>query len=99
MNAPLLQVRNLRVEFSGRPAVRDVNFELFPAETVGLVGESGAGKSTLARALLRLLQPVQGSVVFSGLDLLSSPTAALRAQRVPRRSICAPDLARHDCLL
>jgi oligopeptide transport system ATP-binding protein len=81
MNAPLLQVRNLRVEFSGRPAVRDVNFELFPAETVGLVGESGAGKSTLARALLRLLQPVQGSVVFSGLDLLSSPTAALRAQR------------------
>jgi oligopeptide/dipeptide ABC transporter ATP-binding protein len=81
MNAPLLRVRNLHVEFGGRPVVRDVNFDLFAAETVGLVGESGAGKSTLARAVLRLLQPARGSVEFSGLDLLKIPRAALRAQR------------------
>ncbi|HEY2462945.1 MAG TPA: oligopeptide/dipeptide ABC transporter ATP-binding protein [Steroidobacteraceae bacterium] len=81
MNAPLLQVKNLRVEFAGRPAVRDVNFDLTSGETIGLVGESGSGKSTLARALLRLLQPEQGSVEFSGLDLLKSTPAAMRAQR------------------
>jgi oligopeptide transport system ATP-binding protein len=81
MNAPLLQVRNLRVQFGRQPAVRDVNFDLFSGETVGLVGESGAGKSTLARALLRLLQPAFGSVVFSGLELLNNSPAAMRAQR------------------
>jgi oligopeptide/dipeptide ABC transporter ATP-binding protein len=81
MNAPLLQVRNLQVEFGQQTAVRDVNFDLFAGETVGLVGESGAGKSTLARALLRLLQPAHGSVEFSGQDLLKSPPAVVRAQR------------------
>jgi oligopeptide transport system ATP-binding protein len=81
MNSALLQVRNLRVEFGRQTAVRDVNFDLFSAETVGLVGESGAGKSTLARALVRLLQPAHGSVELSGLDLLKSPTAVMRAQR------------------
>jgi oligopeptide/dipeptide ABC transporter ATP-binding protein len=81
MNAPLLQVRNLHVEFGRHAAVRDVNFDLFSAETVGLVGESGAGKSTLARALLRLVQPARGSVKLAGLDLLKSPPAMMRAQR------------------
>ena len=81
MSAVLLQVRNLGVDYGRRIAVRDVNFDLFCGETVGLVGESGAGKSTLARALLRLLQPARGSVALSGLDLLKSPPAAVRAQR------------------
>ena len=80
-NAPLLQVRNLRVEFGRRTAVHDVNFDLFAAEAVGLVGESGAGKSTVARALLRLLSPEQGSVELGGVDLLKCPPAEMRAQR------------------
>ena len=77
---PLLRVRNLRVEFAGQIAVRDVSFDLFGGETVGLVGESGSGKSTLARAVLRLLQPTRGSVEFMGVDLGCS-AARLRAQR------------------
>jgi oligopeptide/dipeptide ABC transporter ATP-binding protein len=81
MNAALLQVRDLCVEFGRHPAVRDVNFDLFSGETVGLVGESGAGKSTVARALLRLLQPARGSVTFLGLDLLKSEPAVMRMQR------------------
>jgi oligopeptide transport system ATP-binding protein len=58
-----------------------VNFDLSAGESVGLVGESGSGKSTLARAILRLLEPAQGSVEFLGLDLLKCPRKALRAQR------------------
>jgi len=81
MKTPLLQVRNLRVDFDRRSAVRDVSFDLFSGETVGLVGESGAGKSTLARALLRLVQPAHGSVELSGRDLLTSSPAEMRAQR------------------
>jgi oligopeptide transport system ATP-binding protein len=81
MSAALLQVRNLRVEFGRQAAVRDVSFDLFSGETVGLVGESGAGKSTLARALLRLLRAAHGSVELSGMDLLKSPPEGVRAQR------------------
>jgi oligopeptide transport system ATP-binding protein len=81
MNNPLLRVRDLCVDFGANPAIRGVNFDLSAGETVGLVGESGSGKSTLARAILRLLQPVQGSVEFLGVDLLRCSDAALRAHR------------------
>jgi oligopeptide transport system ATP-binding protein len=80
VRTPLLRIRNLGVEFDGRTAVRDVSFDLFGGETVGLVGESGSGKSTLARAILRLLQPTRGSVEFMGADLGAS-AARLRTQR------------------
>ncbi|HEX3913529.1 MAG TPA: ABC transporter ATP-binding protein [Steroidobacteraceae bacterium] len=81
MSDPLLQVRNLTVDFGAQRVLSDVNFDLFRAETLGLVGESGSGKSTLARAILRLLRPAQGSVEFSGVNLLSSSARVLRAQR------------------
>jgi oligopeptide transport system ATP-binding protein len=81
MSNPLLQVRDLRVDFGRQAALRDVSFELFSGETVALVGESGSGKSTLARAILSLVQSAQGSVEFMGLDLLRSPGPVLRAQR------------------
>jgi oligopeptide transport system ATP-binding protein len=77
---PLLRVRDLRVQFGGQTAVRDVSFDLYGGETLGLVGESGSGKSTLARAILRLPRPTRGNVEFMGLDL-AAPAAALRAQR------------------
>jgi oligopeptide transport system ATP-binding protein len=77
----LLRVSGLRVEFGARVALFDVSFELFAGETVGLVGESGSGKSTLARAILRLLRPSRGSVMWRGEDLLSCAAARLRGLR------------------
>ena len=66
-------------------AVNNVSFEVYPGETLGLVGESGCGKSTLARTLLRLIQPMQGDVVFDGdnitnLSLRSQKLRSLRRQ-------------------
>jgi oligopeptide transport system ATP-binding protein len=81
MPEPMLRVRDLRVDFGAHAAIRDVSFELYAGETVGLVGESGSGKSTLARAILRLVRAGGGEVVWRGRDLLVCGGAELRALR------------------
>ena len=77
---PLLSVRDLHVHFNARgeglfpkkrtlKAVNGVNLDLYPGETLGIVGESGCGKSTLARALLNLIPATSGHVVWLGKDM------------------------------
>jgi len=69
---PLLEVRNMRVEFKianrRQPfvAVRDVNFTIYEGETFGLVGESGSGKTTIGRAIIRINPLAAGEVLFRG---------------------------------
>src|ERR1700688_4780906 len=77
----LLRVTDLCVEFGARAVLRDVTFDLYAGETLGLVGESGSGKSTLARAILCLIRSSRGSVVWRGQDLLAREPAALRPLR------------------
>ncbi|MDF7812435.1 ABC transporter ATP-binding protein [Hymenobacter sp. YC55] len=90
--APLLQVEKLNVHFPIRKgffnrkpevvrAVDGVSFDIYPGETVGLVGESGCGKTTLGRALLRLVEPTSGSILFEGVDLAKLPAGELRRRR------------------
>ncbi|HYL00047.1 MAG TPA: ABC transporter ATP-binding protein [Steroidobacteraceae bacterium] len=62
-------------------ALRGVTFELAAGEALGVVGESGGGKSTLARAVLALLRPTGGEVVWMGRQLLALPSRELRALR------------------
>src|SRR6188768_187474 len=91
-NMNLLEVKNLKVHFPVKAgmfsrvresvkAVDDVSFSIAPGETLGLVGESGCGKTTLGRAIVRLIEPTAGSVVFAGKDLVHLSGAELRAQR------------------
>ena len=88
----LLEVRNLRVHFPVRQglfsrarqfvkAVDDVSFHLDPGETLGVVGESGCGKTTLGRAIVRLLEPTAGSVLFEGEEITRLAGVQLRARR------------------
>ena len=52
---PILQVRNLRVEFGSVTAVDDVSFDIYAGETLAVVGESGSGKSVTALSIMRLV--------------------------------------------
>jgi oligopeptide transport system ATP-binding protein len=87
---PVLQVRDLSVEFSTDDgvvhAVNDVSYDVFPGETVGVVGESGSGKSVSVMAMLGLIpQPpgriASGEAVFKGRDLLTLKKRELRRIR------------------
>jgi ABC-type oligopeptide transport system ATPase subunit len=72
-NEPLLSVKDLVHEFHTNGgvvhAVSGVSFDVWPGETLGIVGETGSGKSTLARSVLQAPRPTSGSVIFRGTDL------------------------------
>ncbi|ASU34805.1 ABC transporter ATP-binding protein [Mucilaginibacter xinganensis] len=89
---PLLKISNLNTwfpiknSFFGRSkefvkAVKQVSFDVYPGETLGLVGESGCGKTTLGRSILRLIEPTSGTIQFENTDLGSLRKDALREIR------------------
>ncbi len=89
MTRPLLDVRNLRVEFPTRRgtlvALDDVSFEIAPGEILGVVGESGAGKSLTGAAIIGLLDPpgrvASGEIRFDGRRIDNLPYEAMRKVR------------------
>jgi len=89
---PVLEVSNLTTRFEIRSglfgkvkgrvhAVENVSFSLQRGETLALVGESGCGKSTTGRSVMRLQQPMGGSVLLDGEDLLRLDAKSLRERR------------------
>jgi peptide/nickel transport system ATP-binding protein len=86
----LLSVRHLSTDFinpdhSVAHALEDVSFDIFPSQTIGLVGESGCGKTTTLMSILRLLPSsgriTSGQVRFNGVDLMTLNEREMRAYR------------------
>jgi peptide/nickel transport system ATP-binding protein len=89
---PVLEVSNLTTRFEIRSgllssvtgrvhAVENVSFSVKAGETLALVGESGCGKSTTGRSVMRLIEPLAGSVLLDGVDVLKLNQTDLREQR------------------
>ena len=91
-NPPLLEVKNLRVEFPTRRgtllAVDDVSFDIAPGEVLGVVGESGAGKSLTGNAIIGLLEPpgriAGGEIRLEGRRIDNLPYEEMRKVRGAR---------------
>ncbi len=93
MTTPVLRVQDLTVDFTSYTggllqrkervlrAVNGISFDLNASETLGIVGESGSGKSTLARAILGLIKPNRGRVMWQGEDLTLLDEEELRQKR------------------
>lgn len=89
---PILKIENLMTWYPLRKgvfgrtydyikSVDDVSFDVYPGETLGLVGESGCGKTTLGRSILRLVEPTSGKVIFEGRDITKLNNKELREYR------------------
>jgi oligopeptide transport system ATP-binding protein len=108
MTAPILTVRDLKVHFPvpvggllrrryvPLKAVDGVSFELGEGETLGIVGESGCGKSTLGRAVLQLIPPTEGQVVWLGENLAGKRPHGMRKHRRDLQIIFQDPLASLD---
>ena len=89
---PVLEIKNLKTWFpvksgffgkvtSHVKAVNDVSFDVYPGETLGLVGESGCGKTTIGRSIIRLEEATSGNIIYRGKDVCSMNADELRVFR------------------
>ena len=89
---PILQIKNLKTYFPIRngffggvtghvKAVDDISFDVYPGESLGLVGESGCGKTTCGRTILRLEEPTEGQMIYKGKDIAKMNAEELRSFR------------------
>ena len=71
---PVLDVRNLGIDFGGLTAVDGFNITIGPTEISGLIGPNGAGKTTIFNLLTGVYQPTRGSILIKGIDTKGMPT-------------------------
>ncbi|WP_404980672.1 ABC transporter ATP-binding protein [Carboxydichorda subterranea] len=84
MRQPILRLKGLSVAFGGLLALRDVSFDVYPGEIVGLIGPNGAGKTTLFHAVSGYLWPRSGEVWFDGHRVTGRPPYLLARMGIAR---------------
>ena len=81
---PVLDVRNLGIDFGGLTAVDGFNMTIGPTEISGLIGPNGAGKTTIFNLLTSVYQPTRGSILVNGIDTKGMTTAKVNRMGVAR---------------
>jgi branched-chain amino acid transport system ATP-binding protein len=82
MRRPILEVKNIKVRYSGLPVLQGVSLSVDSGETVCVVGANGAGKSTLLRAIMGAQPTFDGQIIFAGKEI-----QRLRTEQIVRRGI------------
>ena len=81
---PVLECRNLGIDFGGLSAVKEFNIAIGRTEIAGLIGPNGAGKTTVFNLLTRVYKPTRGSVLLNGQDTANMTTAQVNQAGIAR---------------
>ena len=81
---PVLDVRNLGIDFGGLTAVDSFNITIGPTEISGLIGPNGAGKTTVFNLLTKVYQPTRGTILMDGVDTHTMTTAQVNRAGIAR---------------
>jgi branched-chain amino acid transport system ATP-binding protein len=80
--SPILKLEDVKVRYGGVPVVQGISLDVFPQETVSVVGANGAGKSTLLKAIMAAQPPYAGRITFEGKEI-----QALRTEDIVRMGV------------
>jgi len=83
----MLEVQNIEVRYSGLPVIQDISLNVREGELVSVVGGNGAGKSTLFKAIMGVLRPTRGGIIFQGEAVAGKSTEEI----VRRGMVCIPE--------
>jgi branched-chain amino acid transport system ATP-binding protein len=83
----MLEVRNIEVRYSGLPVIQDISLNVRVGELVSVVGGNGAGKSTLFKAIMGVLRPTRGGIIFQNEAVAGKSTEEI----VRRGMVCIPE--------
>ena len=81
---PVLEVRDLGIDFGGLTAVNDFNMQVFNCEIAGLIGPNGAGKTTVFNMLTKVYQPTRGTILFDGQDTAKKTVVDMNKMGIAR---------------
>ena len=84
MANPVLEVKNLGIDFGGLTAVNNLNMEVYEGEIVGLIGPNGAGKTTVFNLLTKVYDPSRGSILLDGKDIARMTTVDVNKAGIAR---------------
>jgi phospholipid/cholesterol/gamma-HCH transport system ATP-binding protein len=72
MHDPIIQIRGLRTRYGRQEIIRGIDLDIYPRETLVILGRSGCGKSTLLRHIVGLQRPTQGQILVKGVDMAAA---------------------------
>ena len=84
MREPVLEVKNLGIDFGGLTAVNNLNLEVFDNEIIGLIGPNGAGKTTVFNMLTKVYDPSRGTILLNSKDISKMSTEEVNKAGIAR---------------